>query len=75
MLLILLPFSPILSFVFYLVSKKDSLLASWIEKNPICKISFSRSKKRDNISEFRQWMEEKLDKHIGFMYVIFISMI
>ena len=75
MLVLLIPFSPMLSFVFYVVSDEESTLAKLIKKNPICCMSFSpRNYDDKNISEFRKWMEEKLDKHIGFMYVANLSL-
>ena len=69
MLFILIPFSPMLSFLFYAFHHGNSSIVEWIAENPICRFSKNPYKHERDISEFRKWMDEKLDKHLGFMYV------
>eukprot|EP01084_Bolivina_argentea_P148080 258967_1 len=64
----LLPISPLLPFIFYFTDSKETKLAKFFQKH-FCgfKIRFDEKYTSRDSSKLRQFMEEKLDRHFGFI--------
>jgi len=64
-----IPFAPILSFVFYLVSDSNSFLRSFIDDYLLCfNFEWTDNFYQDsNQTAQRQFLEHKLAKHLGFL--------
>eukprot|EP01084_Bolivina_argentea_P275227 469314_1 len=67
-LLFTIPFTPFLSFIFYIVSDKNSKLREFIDKYLIC-FNFEWGTHYIDLdaSPQQQWLDEKLYKHLGFL--------
>ncbi len=78
----LLPISPLLPFIFYFTDSKETVLAKFLEKHSCgFKIRFDHKHTSSDASKLRQFMEQKLDRHFGFViealvegiYVIYVQ--
>ena len=61
-----LPFSPIISFVFYFTTDQG-FCSDLLDSCPLFNITYSSADSGQNESKFRVWFKQKLDKHIGFI--------
>ena len=63
-----LPFSPILSFIFYLVGDNDSCMRIFIDRFCICfNFEWGHSVGSSQLSPVQNYLEKKLYKHLGFL--------
>ena len=64
----LLPFSPLLPFVFFFTHSSDTWLAKYIERHSCgFNIQFEAKSASSDGSALRKFMEEKIAKHFGFI--------
>ena len=79
----MLPLSPFIPFIFYLSTDPQSKFSKFMENNCCFDIKvYNRIYKNKNTSKLKQFMEEKLVKHLGFIvealvegiHHVFISM-
>ena len=63
-----LPFAPLLSFIFYLVSKNDSIVRKFIDKFLLCfHFDWNENYVDAQASPQQQYLDEKIYKHLGFL--------
>ena len=62
-----IPFSPILSFIFYLVSYDNSIIRTFIDKLFCFNFSWHSQTPDPNQTPAQQYLDEKLYKHLGFI--------
>ena len=67
MFLFLIPFSPILSFIFYLTEDPNSWMCQFLTNWFPFDVSFSLTSVDQNKPKLKQWMKRKLRKHLGFI--------
>ena len=69
--LCLLPFSPMLPFIFYFTDSNDTQLAKYITARALkwfdFQILFDRNHESTDVSALRLFMEKKIAKHFGFI--------
>ena len=66
--LIMLPISPLIPYILYLTVDRDSILSNCLKKGCCFEIDiYDRVYKDENTSKLRQFMEEKVNKHLGFI--------
>ena len=67
-----IPFSPIMSFVFYFTSSKDTCLTHFLENYYCISLRFEDNTVSENVSPLRKWMRKKITKHLGcFLFCLF----
>ena len=67
MFITLLPISPLMPFIFYFADNDESCLLPWMER--VCCFDINGHSKYipKDASKLRKFMEEKIDKHAGFI--------
>ena len=66
--LTMLPISPLIPYILYLTVDSDSILSKCLDKNCCFELGiYNRIYKDKNTSKLRQFMEEKVMKHLGFI--------
>eukprot|EP01084_Bolivina_argentea_P013195 24738_1 len=65
--LFLLPFSPIISFIFYLTEDPHSFTSYLLQTYFPFEVNFKTTRINAKKSKLRQWMKKKLRKHLGFI--------
>lgn len=68
MFLVVLPFSPFVPYLMYFIANNDSFVAEMLESICCFQIHLQdRISAQDNVSKLRQFMEQKLQRHLGFL--------
>ena len=67
MFLLLIPFAPILSFIFYLTEDPNSFMCKFLQKWFPFDVSFGSVSIDASKPKLKQWMKRKLRKHLGFI--------
>ena len=64
----LLPISPLIPYIMYFTTNPQSAVSKFIESNCCFNVKFDdREWVSDNVSALRQFMEQKIEKHLGFI--------